>query len=158
VRAVRWRRRTSSARFFAAAKMPGGWIFGHAAEFPPLHGAAEGILHDILCQREVVDTEDPRESGYHPPGFAPKERSVPSGAVLPLGGGHQGDRKRRPKVAKRGPRKPYMLSFSTGRTSTDPPTSRRGQSFESSTACVMSLASMSIKPHTTSLASAKGPS
>ena len=52
----------------------GGWVFRHATEFPNLHGAAEGILHDVLCQREVVDTEDPRESGHHAPGFAPKEK------------------------------------------------------------------------------------
>jgi hypothetical protein len=49
-----------------------------------------------------------------------------------------------------------MVSFSTGRTSTEPPISRRGQPFDSSTACVMSLASISIKPQTTSLAFRKG--
>src|SRR5215469_9583701 len=45
-----------------------------------------------------------------------------------------------------------------GRTSTEPPTSRIGQPFESSAACSKSRAWISVKPPTTSLASANGPS
>ncbi len=52
---------------------PGGRIFRHAAEFPHLHRAAEGILHGILSQREVVDPEDPRQRGDHASRIAPEE-------------------------------------------------------------------------------------
>jgi hypothetical protein len=143
---------------FRRGKEPGGRIFRHAVEFPHLKGAAEGILQDVFRQREVMDPEDPRESGHHAPGFAPKQKiarfhlqsSLRSICVC----GQQGDRRGSLWRSK----KPYMFIFSIGRTSTDPPTSRIGQPFDSSTACAMSLASMSINPHTTSFASAKGPS
>src|SRR6516164_9029383 len=75
VRAVRWRRRTSSARFFAVA-------ISHAEGFsggpwtPHLQRAAEGVLDDILRQREVVDAKDPRQRGDHASRLAPEEMIV----------------------------------------------------------------------------------
>ena len=52
---------------------PRGRIFRHAAEFPHLERAAEGVLHDVFCQREVVDSEDARQRGDHAPGFAAEQ-------------------------------------------------------------------------------------
>ena len=52
---------------------PRGRILRHAAEFPDLERAAEGVLHDVFCQREVVDSEDARQSGDHAPRFAPEQ-------------------------------------------------------------------------------------
>jgi len=86
---------------------------------------------DIFCQREVVDTEYPRQRGDHASRLAPEEMVA---------------------------RLHHMFNFMTGRTSTAPSTSNIGQSLESSTASLKSVASMSVYPPTTSLASAKGPS
>src|SRR5882672_6734293 len=98
-------------RFRPILMQIGGRIFRHAAEFPHFHRAAKGILHDIFRQREVLHAEDPRQGGDHPPCFAPKE-----------------------KIARfHGFSVCYMFIFSSGRTSTEPPTSRIGQPFESST-------------------------
>jgi len=86
-------------------------------EFPNLERAAEGVLHDVLRQREVVHSEDARECGDHPARLTPKEMITDS---------H------------------YMFIFMIGRTSTSPPVAKMGHPEESSTACPMSLASMSV--------------
>src|SRR5208282_3393095 len=110
---------------------PGRRVLRHAANSPHLQRAAEGVLHDVLRQREVVDAKDARQRGDHPPRLAPEEM---------IAGLH------------------HMFSCMTGRTSTEPPTSRIGQPLEISTACARSLASIRLKPPTRSLASAYGPS
>ena len=59
---------------------PRGRVLRHAAEFPHFQRAAEGVLHDVFRQREVVDSEDARQRGDHAPRFAPEKmiRSAPS--------------------------------------------------------------------------------
>src|SRR3984957_1516528 len=52
---------------------PGGGIFRHAAEAPHFQRAAEGVLYDVLCQRQVVDSEDTGEHRNHAPRFVPKK-------------------------------------------------------------------------------------
>src|SRR6516162_5727859 len=106
-------------------------VLRHPANAPHLQRAAEGVLHDVLCQREVVDAEDACQRGDHAPRLASEEM---------IAGPH------------------HMFSCMTGRTSTEPPTSKIGQPLESSTAWVRSLASIRLKPPTRSLASAYGPS
>ncbi len=44
---------------------PGGRVRGQAAEWPHLQGAAEGVLHDVLGQPYIVNSEDPGEYGHH---------------------------------------------------------------------------------------------
>ena len=100
---------------FGCGHQPSRGILGHAAEFPDLERAAEGVLHDVFCQREVVHPEDARERGDHAPGFAPKEM---------IAGFH------------------HMFICRTGRTSTAPSNSKIGQPLESSTAWSRSRASM----------------
>src|SRR6516165_12602201 len=106
-------------------------VFRQPANSPHLQRAAEGVLHDVLCQREVVDPKDARQRGDHAPRLVSEKM---------IAGLH------------------YMFSCMTGRTSTEPPTSNTGQPFEISTACARSLASIRLKPPTRSLASAYGPS
>ena len=115
--AVRCRRKTSSARFFATAIRPGGGVFWHALEFPNLQRTAEGVLDDVLRQRQVVNTEHARERGDHAPRLTPKEVIA---------------------------RLHHMFNFMTGRTSTAPSTSKIGQPLESSTASLKSSASISV--------------
>src|SRR5215831_11139571 len=112
-------------------QQPCGRVVRHTTEFPHLQRAAEGVLHDVFCQREVVHAEHPGERGDHAPRLAPEQM---------IAGLHHISRTR------------------IGRTSTDPPTSKIGQPFEISTACARSRASIKVKPLTMSLASAKGPS
>src|SRR5437588_5578590 len=100
---------------FCRGHQPSRGILGNAAEFPDLERAAEGVLHDVFCQREVVHPEDARERGDHAPGFAPKEM---------IAGFH------------------HMFICKTGRTSTAPSNSKIGQPLESSTAWSRSRASM----------------
>jgi len=50
-------------------------ILRESAEGPHLHRAAEGVLHDVFRQREVVDAEYARERGNHAPRF-PTEQMV----------------------------------------------------------------------------------
>jgi hypothetical protein len=78
---------------------------------------AEGVLYDVLCQGEVVDSEDPRQHGAHASRFAQKKMIA---------------------------RLDHVLIFMIGRTSTAPSTSKIGQPFESSTACSKSRASISV--------------
>ncbi len=52
---------------------PGGRILRHAAEFPHFQRAAEGVLDDVLRQREVVDAEDARQRGDHASRLVPEE-------------------------------------------------------------------------------------
>src|SRR5215467_55704 len=170
---------------FRRGHKPSGRILGHAAEFPHLHRTAEGILHHVFRQREVMDSENPREGGHHPPRFTAKEkvarfhltqprkdlnfallrharaeksRHVTRGNPCLRGhprlscarsrtrrrcspGSSPGDKPSDEPLKLSHPQALYMLSFRTGRTSTEPPTSSIGQAFESSTACAMSLAS-----------------
>src|SRR6516225_8444513 len=109
---------------------PGRRVLRHAPNSPHLQRAAEGVLHDVFCQREVVDAKDARQRGDHAPRLAPEEM---------IAGLHHMH---------------YMLICMTGRTSTEPPTSKTGQPFDSSTAWARSLASIRLKPPTRSLASA----
>src|SRR5262249_28891597 len=110
---------------------PGRRVFRHTSVFPQFQRAAEGVLDDVLRQREVMDSEDPAERGDHAPCFSPEKvfRTL-----------HQ------------------ISTFMTGRTSTEPPTSKIGQPFEISDACSRSFASISMYPPMMSLASAYGPS
>src|SRR5215471_1935495 len=78
-----------------------------------------GVLHDVLRQPEVVDAEDARQRGDHAPRLVPEEM---------IAGLH------------------YVFICWTGRTSTEPPTSRIGQPLEISTACARSLASIELWP------------
>src|SRR5215467_12186388 len=110
---------------------PRGRVFRHTPEFPHFQRAAEGVLHNVFCQREVMHSKNARQRGNDAPRFAPKQMLIEL---------H------------------HMLSFMTGRTSTAPSTSRIGQPFESSTAWFRSRASIRVYPPTTSLASANGPS
>ena len=41
-------------------------VFRNAARLPHLERAAEGVLYNVFCQREVVHAEDARERGDHP--------------------------------------------------------------------------------------------
>ena len=86
---------------------PRGGVFRHSAEFPHLKRTAEGVLHDVFRQREVVDSKDARQRGDYAPRFAPEEM---------IAGIY------------------HMFIFMTGRTSTAPSTSKIGQPLESSTA------------------------
>ena len=92
---------------FRGGHQPGGWVLRHAAEFPDLQRAAEGVLDDVFRQREVVDSEDARQSGDHPPGFAAEQVIA---------------------------RLHHMFICMIGRTSTVPSPSKIGQPLESSTA------------------------
>src|SRR5262249_16444568 len=110
---------------------PGARVLRHAAEFPDIHRAAEGVLYGVFCQREVVDSEDTCQRRDHAPRLASEEM---------IEGVH------------------HMSSFMTGRTSTAAPASRIGQPFASSAACETSFALINVYPPTRSLASANGPS
>jgi len=55
---------------------PRGGVRGHPAELPHLDRAAEGVLYDVFCQREVVNAEEPRERDHHASGFVPEELGV----------------------------------------------------------------------------------
>ena len=55
---------------------PRGGILRHTAEFPHLKRTAEGVLHDVFCQCEVMDSKDARQRGDQAPGFAPKQMIV----------------------------------------------------------------------------------
>src|SRR5262249_16051877 len=100
-------------------------------EFPHFQRAAEGVLYDVFCQREIVDSKDASQRRDHAAGFTPKQMMTWL---------HQ------------------RFSFITGRTSTAPSFSKIGQPFEISIGCSRSRAWMRLYPPTTSLASAKGPS
>jgi hypothetical protein len=51
---------------------PGGWILRHATNLPHVKRTAEGVLHHIFCQCEIVRSEDARQRGDHPPRFMPE--------------------------------------------------------------------------------------
>jgi hypothetical protein len=51
---------------------PGGWIFRHPTNLPHFERTAEGVLHDIFCQRKIVRSKDARQRGDHPPRFMAK--------------------------------------------------------------------------------------
>ena len=70
-------------------------------------------MHDVFCQREVVDSEDARQRGDDAPGFAAEEMVAELFAHMF--------------------RRAHYI-FMTGRTSTAPSTSKMGQPLESSTA------------------------
>src|SRR5262249_47072271 len=108
-----------------------GRVLGDTAELPHLQRTAEGVLHDVFRQRQVVDPEDARQRGDDAPRFAPEQ--------MLRGLDH-------------------MFIFMTGRTSTVPSASKIGHPFESSTACAKSCASITVYPPTTSFASGNGPS
>jgi len=88
-----------------------------------------GLDQQFVMQRDnkVVDAEDARQRGDHAPRLVPEQM---------IAGLH------------------YMFICWTGRTSTEPPTSKIGQPLDISTACARSVASIRLKPPTTSLASA----
>src|SRR5215468_1445726 len=96
---------------------PRGGVLRHTTEFPHLKRTAEGVLDDVFCQYEIVDSKDARQRGDHAPRFAPKQMFV---------GIH------------------HMFSFMTGRTSTAPSTSKIGQPLASSTASFKSRASTRV--------------
>jgi hypothetical protein len=48
-------------------------IVRNTGEPPHFQGSAEGVLNDIFCQRQIVDTKDPRQRGHHAAGFAPEK-------------------------------------------------------------------------------------
>jgi hypothetical protein len=62
----------SSARFFAVAISQAEGFSGTPRNFHT-SSAAEGVLDDVLRQREVVDPEDPRERGHHASRLVPEE-------------------------------------------------------------------------------------
>src|SRR5712692_8862080 len=72
-------------------------VLRHTPEFPHLERAAEGVLYDVFCQREVVDSEDARQRGHYAPRLAPEEMIT---------------------------RLDHIFIFMTGRTSTAPSTSK----------------------------------
>jgi len=45
-------------------------------ELPDLEGAGEGVLHDVLRQREIVRPEQTRERGSYPARLVPEEMLV----------------------------------------------------------------------------------
>ena len=51
---------------------PCGRVRWHPTELPDLDCAAEGVLDDVFCQREVVDAEETGERNHHSPGFVPE--------------------------------------------------------------------------------------
>src|SRR5579863_3077388 len=111
---------------------PGRRVFRDAAELPNLQRATEGILDDVFCQRKIMNAECPREGGDHASRLSAKEM------VAQL---HS-----------------YMSICMTGRTSTEPSTSRIGQPPASFAACARSAATTTENPPTRSFASANGPS
>src|SRR6516225_6176986 len=48
-------------------------VLRHSTEGPDFHRAAEGVLYHVLCQREVMDSEDARQRGDHSPRLAPEK-------------------------------------------------------------------------------------
>src|SRR5215510_10477018 len=48
---------------------PGGWILRHAAKLPYFESPAEGVLHDVFCQCQIMRPKDTRQCGDHSPGF-----------------------------------------------------------------------------------------
>ena len=92
-------------------------VFRHASELPDFERPAEGILHYLFCQGEIVNAEDAGQGGD------PAARIVPEEMFTEF---H------------------YMLNFITGRTSTWPSTTKMGQPFESSAASLRSLASINL--------------
>src|SRR5215475_1828329 len=48
-------------------------MFWHSPELPDLQSAAQGVLHNILRQRKIVDNKYPSQGGYHPPRLVPEE-------------------------------------------------------------------------------------
>src|SRR5262249_60080194 len=96
---------------------PGRGVFGHAAEFPHLQRTAEGVLDDVLRQRQVVNTEHARQCVDHAPRLTPEDIVA---------------------------RLHHMFNFMTGRTSTPPSTWKMGSPLDSSTASLRSWASISV--------------
>src|ERR1700751_4314508 len=96
---------------------PGGGVFRHAAILPDLERAAEGVLDDVFCQREVMDTEHAGQRGHHPPRLPPEQILV---------------------------QPHYIPVFRIGRTSTTPPPSRIGHPSDNSTAWARSRASIRV--------------
>src|SRR5262249_9495069 len=89
---------------------PGRRILRHTMEFPHFQRAAEGVLHDVFRQREIVDSKDASQGRDHPARFVAE------------------------KMLARPTNFGQMFSCMTGRTSTAPSFSKIGQPFESSTA------------------------
>jgi hypothetical protein len=73
IRAVRWRRTMSSARLRANGHQPARGVLRHATDLPHIEGAAEGVLDDVFCQRQVVDTKDPRQRRDQAAGLPTKQ-------------------------------------------------------------------------------------
>src|SRR5262249_39460176 len=111
---------------FCGGHQPGGRIVRQAPQLPDLERPAEGVLHDVLRQRQVMNAEHASEGGDHPSRLAP-EKMV------------HGHRAR--SVA---PARIHRYIFMTGRISTKPPRSRIGQPLESSAASARSRASMRL--------------
>jgi hypothetical protein len=95
------------AQVLCGGHKPRGGVLRHIAKFPHLKRTAEGVLHDVFCQCEIVDSKDARQRGDYAPGFVPKQMIV---GIY------------------------HMFIFMTGRISTAPSTSKIGQPLESSTA------------------------
>src|SRR5271154_3625046 len=99
---------------FCRGHQPCGRIFRSSAILPNFQRAAEGVLDDVFCQRQILHSEDARKRGHHASRLAPEKMLV----------------------------KPHYI-FMTGRTSTMPPDSKIGQPSEISTAWAISFASTS---------------
>ena len=44
---------------------PRGWVLRYASELPDLKCPAEGFLHHVFCQAEIVNSEYARQRGDH---------------------------------------------------------------------------------------------
>ena len=52
---------------------PGAGILRYTADFPDLQSPAEGVLDHVLCEREVVNAEQPGQRRNHAPRLVPEK-------------------------------------------------------------------------------------
>ena len=57
---------------FRCGDEPGRGILRHATEFPYFQCTAEGVLYDVFCQLQIVNSEDTSQHSDHTPRFMPK--------------------------------------------------------------------------------------
>src|SRR6266704_1917221 len=134
-------RRKPPSRAFAAQQVDRAVLGGRhqerrvvlrdSVDRPRFDGLRERVLHHVFRERQVPDAKDARERGQETRPLMPKKVLA---WLL------------------------HRYGFSTGRTSTTPPSSKPGQVPVSSTACAKSFASTSVNPITMSFVSAYGPS
>ncbi len=67
LRAVRSIAQQVERAMLGGRQQPSRRIFWDAAYLPDLEGAAEGVLRQVLGQRQIVDAEQARERGDEPP-------------------------------------------------------------------------------------------